>query len=114
MIKNLKMLTTFGILWNGISQFSTQVFQFIVIVILARLLTPEDFGIVGLATLFTGLIAVINELGMSAAIIQRKDINDLHISTSFWASIGMGITLFVLTVIISPFVANFFNVSNDM
>lgn len=109
MVKNLKMLTTFGILWNGISQFSTQIFQFITIIILARLLTPEDFGIVGLATLFTGLITVINELGMSAAIIQRKDINDVHISTSFWTNIGMGIILFIFTVIISPFVANFFH-----
>ncbi len=109
MTKNLKILTSIGILWNGISQFSIQIFQFITIIILARLLTPEDFGIIGLATLFTGLISVINELGMSAAIIQRKDISDTHMSTSFWASICMGITLFILTVVISPFVADFFN-----
>ncbi len=109
MVKNLKTLATFGVLWNGISQFSTQVFQFIVIIILARLLSPEDFGIVGLVTLFTGLITVINELGLSAAIIQRKDVNDVHISTSFWSSIFMGVTLCILTIILSPLVANFFH-----
>lgn len=106
--KNLKMKATSGVFWNGLSQFSTQVFQFIVIMILARLLTPEDFGIVGLATLFTGLVGVANELGLSAAIIQRKDIDDMHLSTSFWANIIMGLALFTIFFLMSPFIANFF------
>ena len=108
MIKNLKKMTTFGVLWSGISQFFTQIFQFIVIVILARLLLPEEFGIVGLTTIFIGLIISINELGLSAAIIQRKDVNQIHLSTSFWASMGTGIILCFLTILLSPFVADFF------
>lgn len=106
---NLKILTAFGVLWTGISQFSTQAFQFIVIIILARLLSPGEFGIAGLATVFIGLISTVNELGLSAAIIQRKEVNDLHLSTSFWASVGMGAVLCILTILISPFIAAFFN-----
>lgn len=106
--KNLKMKATSGVFWNGLSQFSTQGFQLVVIMILARLLTPEDFGIVGLATLFTGLVGVANELGLSAAIIQRKDIEELHLSTSFWANIIMGLTLFVIFFLVSPLIAGFF------
>ncbi|MCG7847617.1 MAG: MOP flippase family protein, partial [ANME-2 cluster archaeon] len=108
MNSNLRKSTAIGILWTGISQLSTQVFRFIVIIILARLLHPEEFGIVGLAAIFIGFISTVNELGMSAAIIQRKDVDETHLSTSFWASVGTGITLFVLTVLVSPLVADFF------
>ncbi len=99
---------TRGVFWSGISQFSTQIYQLVVITILARLLFPEDFGIIGMAMIFTGLVKTINELGLSAAIIQKKSINDNHLSTSFWISLGLGIILFITTVIISPYIAEFF------
>lgn len=108
MNKDLKTLATFGIMWTGISQFSTQVFQLVVIIILARLLSPQDFGIIGIATVFIGFVAIFNELGLSAAIIQRRDVNELHLSTSFWSNIFVGIIMFIFTLIISPFVATFF------
>lgn len=100
--------TLIGILWTGISQFSTQIFRFIVNVILARLLYPEEFGIVGLATIFLGFISTINELGLSAAIIQRKKLDETHLSTSFWASLGMGTMLCIISILVSPFIADFF------
>lgn len=106
--KTIKVSTTFGILWNGFSQFLTQTFQIIVVMILARLLTPKDFGIAGLATVFIGLVAAFNELGLSAAIIQRKNISQDHLSTSFWANIFMAIILFLIFALISPFLADFF------
>jgi len=99
---------TNGVFWSGTSQFSTQICQFIVMTILARLLFPEDFGTIGMAVIFTGLVQTINELGLSAAIIQKKNINDNHLSTSFWISLGLGIVLFITTVIISPYIADFF------
>ncbi|AKB76259.1 Lipopolysaccharide biosynthesis protein WzxC [Methanosarcina lacustris Z-7289] len=105
---SLMKSATRGVFWSGISQFSTQMYQFIVIIVLARLLYPEDFGIIGMAVIFTGLVQTINELGLSAAIIQKKNINDNHLSTSFWISLGLGISLFITTVIISPYIADFF------
>jgi O-antigen/teichoic acid export membrane protein len=109
MSKNLQTQTSFGLMWTGISQFLTQTFRFIVIVILARLLLPEDFGTVGLAIIFTGFINTVNELGMSAAIIQRKNVSEIHLSTSFWSSVGMGFLLCILTILVSPYVAGFFH-----
>lgn len=97
-----------GVFWSGISQFSTQLYQFIVMIILARLLFPEDFGVIGMAVIFTGLVQTINELGLSAAIIQKKNINDNHLSTSFWISLGLGIFLCITTVAISSYIADFF------
>lgn len=92
--------------WN-IPVFNSD-FRFIVNVILARLLYPEEFGIVGLAAIFLGFISTINELGLSAAIIQRKKLDETHLSTSFWASLGMGTMLCIISILVSPFIADFF------
>ena len=51
--------------------------------VLARLLMPDDFGVIGMALIFMDFVKNINELGLSAAIIQRKDITESHLSTSF-------------------------------
>ena len=105
---NLKAKTIQGVGWSGISQVVAQGFQFAVNIILARLLFPEDFGIVGMALIFTAFIATINELGLGSAIVQRKNINEKHLSTAFWASIFIGLILCIATIIISPLVASFF------
>ncbi|MFQ5906673.1 MAG: oligosaccharide flippase family protein, partial [bacterium] len=68
-----------GVGWNGISQATRQGFQFIVTAILARLLLPSDFGIVGMAVIFTGLVFSVRELGLSAAIVQTKGLDDVHL-----------------------------------
>lgn len=108
MNSNLTKSTAFGVIWTGVSQVLSQGFQFIVIIILARLLYPQDFGVVGMASIFTGFISRFNELGLSAAIIQRKKINDSHLSTSFWTSLATGIILCFLTILVSPYVADYF------
>ncbi len=110
MNNNLQKSTVSGVLWTGISQFLSQAFQFIVIIILARLLYPEDFGIVGMAAIFTGFISRFNELGLSAALIQRKNVNEIHLSTSFWTSLATGAILCILTIIVSPYIADYFQV----
>lgn len=109
MNSNLIKSSTSGVLWTGISQFVSQVFQFIVIIILARILIPKEFGIVGMAAIFTGFISRFNELGLSSAIIQRKDVNEMHLSTSFWTSLGAGTILCILTALVSPYIADFFS-----
>jgi O-antigen/teichoic acid export membrane protein len=98
-----------GVAWVGISRVVSQGFQWIVNVILARLLFPEDFGILGMASVFTGLIATVNELGLSAAIIQRQDLEDRHLDAAFWASLLMGIVLWVISAAASPLVGAFYN-----
>jgi len=105
---NLTIKTVKGVGWSGISQITIQGFQLTVKIILARLLLPEDFGIIGMALIFTVLMQTVNELGLSAAIIQRKNINNTHLSTSFWISILMGVILCAVTIIASPFIAVFF------
>ena len=108
MSKSLKTKTIKGIIWTGISNFGQQGIQFVVTIILARLLTPKDFGIVGIASIFIGLAALINQLGIGSAIVQRKDLEETHLSSAFWANIVMGIILCLLTIFSAPFIASFF------
>lgn len=97
-----------GVGWNGISQITRQGFQFIVTAILARLLLPSEFGLVGMAAIITGLILSVRELGLSAAIVQRKELDHLHLSSSFWANVGAGLILFGVCSAIAPYAARFF------
>jgi len=108
MKEDLTKSTIHGVKWSGISLLSNQVFQFVITAILARLLFPKDFGLVGMAAIFSGLVGTVNDLGLSSAIIQRKELDNSHLSTSFWASLVMGIIIFGIAFVVAPFAANFF------
>jgi len=108
---NLKTKAIHGIGWSGTSQIITQILHLAVKIILARLLTPEDFGIIGMALIFIAFIQTINELGLSAAIIQKQNLNERHLSTSFWVSLITGVFFCMASIIASPLIAHFFRES---
>lgn len=93
----------------GLSEFSTQFLRFAITITLAHLLFPRDFGLIGLAAIFIGLIITFHELGLGAAIIQKKDIDEEHLSTAFWASINTGLLSCLFTLLLSQLVADFFD-----
>ena len=90
-----------GLSWVGLSQGVVYGFQIGVTVVLARMLTPEDFGIVAIANVVVGLAAMAAELGLGSAIVQRKEVDAAQLSTAFWLSVGLGLTLFVGMALIS-------------
>lgn len=90
------------------SNIFSNLLSFLITAILARLLLPSAFGIVGMANLFIGIMAVINELGLSAAIIQRKEITEDHLSTAFWPNLFEGVLLCAITILFSRLIAAFF------
>jgi len=97
-----------GTTWNFFSQICDQGLSLVVTIILARILYPSDFGIVALSVVFVGLMELFQNLGMGSAIIQKKNIGDDYLSTSFWTGIFTGICIAVILIIISPFAANFY------
>lgn len=111
MNESLTLRTARGVAWSAVQQFSIQAFNFVVFIILARLLFPKDFGIVGMAAIFMGLVALFNELGLSAAIVQKEDIRESHLVSAFWLNFAAGIVIFLVIVLISPLVATFFKKS---
>ena len=111
-MKKANKLLKKGLLWSTIEVVVKRVFDFFVKLVLARLLFPEEFGIVGMAVVFTSFIQVLSEMGVGSALIQRKkeNINDLHFQTVFWTSLVWSILLYLAVVIVvTPFAANFYN-----
>src|SRR5690606_32899101 len=83
----------------------------VVRLILARLLLPEHFGLIGMAVVFTGFVSTLNELGMAAALIQRKkrEIRDIHFDVAFWSTLATGaITLLLMATVVGPLAARFY------
>jgi len=99
-------------LWVGISTVVVGILRFLTIAILAHYLIPEDFGLIGMAAIVTEVIHLFSNLGVGSAIIQKKDITPLHLSTTFWVNLLVGIGLCGLTIAISPYAAMFFH--NEM
>lgn len=97
-----------GSFWTLVSNIGTHAITFLVTAVLARLLTPSDFGIVAISAFFTGIISLFQDLGMGAAIIQRQNIDDDYLSTSFLASFLAGVALAGLVALASPFIAGFY------
>ncbi len=98
-----------GVAWTGLAKFSVQGLQFLLTVILARLLVPDDFGVIGMASIVTTAISMVNERGLTAALVQRQQLDERHLSSSFWASLVFGSVLFVGVFLAAPLVAGFFH-----
>jgi O-antigen/teichoic acid export membrane protein len=77
-------------------------------VVLARLLTPNDYGLIGMVAVVTGFVAIFSDLGLDAATIQRAHITGAQISTLFWINTAMGMVLTLVTVGLAPVVAWFY------
>lgn len=77
--------------------------------VLARLLTPDDFGLIAMVSVFTEFVNLFKDLGLSMATIQRKDITHNQVSNLFWINIAMSIFLMLVAFAISPFIARFYN-----
>jgi PST family polysaccharide transporter len=78
-------------------------------VVMARLLVPEDFGIVGMVTAVTGVLGMFIDVGLSSVTIQRTAISDEQISTLFWINMAIGATLGILTLVIAPILVAFYH-----
>lgn len=77
-------------------------------VILARLLTPQDYGLIGMVTAVTGFVALFKDMGLSMATIQKEEINHTQISTLFWVNVSVSIATMLITAAIAPAIALFY------
>lgn len=106
-----KILAVKGVFWNGIQLIVNQSFTFLIRLVLAKLLFPEQFGLIGMATVFTGFIQVLNDLGIGAALVQRKneDLREAHFHTAFWTGVIWSCLLYlIVSFIIGPLAASFY------
>lgn len=105
----LKNKARTAVLWSGGDIVFRQGLQFGIAVALARILSPEDFGIIALLYLFTGIASAFVDSGFSSALIQRQDTTHLDESTVFWINLAMAILSACALLAIASSVANFYS-----
>lgn len=106
---NLRTKATKGIFWAAIQKWGNQAISFFVFLILARLLEPDTFGLVAMASVFTAFLQLFLDQGMGEAIIQQQDLTPMHLDTAFWANILVGVVLTFGGMLLSGPIANFYN-----
>jgi teichuronic acid exporter len=97
-----------SLMWMGGASLFSQLITWIFTFMIARLLSPEDYGLIGMAGIYIGITEYINELGVGPAIVQRQDLNDDDVRGIYTISIAFGFILMLITYNIAPFIAEFF------
>jgi PST family polysaccharide transporter len=105
---NLRQNAVKGVVWSAITSWGRQAIAFIVFFLLARLLGPETFGLVAMASVFLSFVQVFVDQGFAEAIIQRHELEPEHLDTAFWTSLGIGLLITVVSVGTSGLVADLF------
>src|SRR5712692_8671872 len=98
---------------GGLAKVAAQAASFILrigsLMVLARLLDPKDFGLVGMVAAFTGVLNLFRDFGLSSATVQRLNVTDEQISTLFWINVLVGVILGLLLMGMAPLVAVFYH-----
>jgi O-antigen/teichoic acid export membrane protein len=109
MSESLKTQTIKGVGWSAVERFSAQGASFVVQIVLARLLTPADYGIVGMVAIFIQIAQVLVDSGFANALIKKQNCSNDDYSTVFFFNLIISISIYLLFVISAPFVSDFYN-----
>lgn len=109
MSDTLKQKATKGVLWSALERFSVQGVQFILMIFMARLLTPNDYGLIGMLSIFLAVAQSLIDSGFSQALIRKQNRTEVDNSTVFYFNIVASIILYLILFIIAPIVANFYD-----
>lgn len=109
MAESLKHKTVKGVIWSAIERFSVQGIQFLVMVAIARVLSPREYGLIGMLAVFTAVSQSLINSGFSQALIRKRDRTEADNSTVFYFNIVASVILYVLLYVIAPYVADFYN-----
>ncbi len=98
-----------GMAWKMAEHLSSQGMTFVLSIILARLLLPSQYGIVAMINIFIVIAGVFVSAGFAAALIQKKDADDLDFSTVFYCTLTLAILMYGIMFVCAPFIARFYN-----
>lgn len=107
-MKNLRESAFSGVTWSAVDQFGQQGFRFVVGLVLARLLAPDQFGLLAMLTVFIVIATAITDAGFSQAVVQRKNVSQLDLSTVFFFNVIMGALMALLLYWFAPCIAVFY------
>ena len=108
MADSLKKKTAKGVVWSAVERFSTQGIQFLFGIVLARLLTPNDYGVIAMLTIFLAVSQTFIDSGFSNAIIRKINRTEEDMATMFFFNIGMSLACYAVIFLAAPFIADFY------
>ena len=100
---------TAAFVWSSIEKFGNQGIQFVIGIVLARILSPRDYGLIGILLVFTSISQILIDSGFSKALIQKNKPSKSDISTVFSFNLGISIVLYLLIYLAAPSVASFYD-----
>lgn len=107
--RDLKNKAASGFVWKLLEKIGSQLMQIVIQILLARLLLPEEYGLVGMLTIFITISDVIILQGLSSALIQKKNCDEIDYSSVFFANIVVSGLLYIILFLLSPSIATFYN-----
>lgn len=110
MADSLKQKAVSGVIWSVIERFSAAGLQFLVMIIMARLLSPADYGLVAMLQIFIAVSQSLIDSGFSQALIRKKDRTQTDLSTAFYFNIVVGLFLYFVLFFSAPLIADFYEV----
>ncbi len=106
---SLKSRATHGMLWNVVEKLSVQMGQFIIGIVLARILMPEDYGLIGMLSIFIAISQTFIDSGMGSGLVQKKNRTDLDFSTVFVFNFAVSTFFYILLFFSAPLIARFYD-----
>ena len=106
---SLKQKTVSGIFWSSVDSFSVQGIQIVLVIILNRILLPEDFGVIGKLIIFLAVSQTFVDSGFANALIRKQNRTETDFATVFYFSIITGLLFYFILFFISPYIAAFYN-----
>ena len=97
-----------GFLWQGLERLGSQGTQFLISILLARLLSPKEFGVIAIMMVFITIGYICIDGGFSMALVQKKDIDEHDCSAVFYLNIVMSLVLYIVVFIVAPFIAEYY------
>ncbi|KAF0236544.1 MAG: polysaccharide biosynthesis [Prolixibacteraceae bacterium] len=104
----IKQKTIAGLKWSAAERFSSQGVRFVISIFIARMLSPADYGIIGMIMIFIEISGVFVSGGFGAALIRKQDRSDTDLSTVFYYNIAISIFFYLLLFITAPYIASFY------
>ena len=107
-MNSLREKTISGMLWSAMERFGYMFVMFVSNLFLARLLSPDDFGLIGMILVFVSIALIIVDGGFASALIQKEEIEEADYSTAFYINVGFAVILYIAFYFVAPMVAGFY------
>lgn len=108
---SIKQQATQSVFWSAVERFSVQGVQFLLSIIIARILLPSDYGLIAMLSVFMAIAQTFIDSGFANALIQKKNRNEVDYSTVFYFNIGVSVCVYILLYLMSPWIAAFYGQS---